>query len=57
MDRNGNKYIPISNFKWKWTKCSNQKNQGDRMDKQDPFICCLKETHFRPKKIYRLKAI
>ena len=22
---------------------------------QDPYICCLQETHFRPKDIYRLK--
>ena len=24
--------------------------------KQDPYICCLQETHFRPKDTYRLKA-
>ena len=24
--------------------------------KQDPYICCLQETHFRPKDIYRLKV-
>ena len=24
--------------------------------KQDPSICCLQETHFRPKDTYRLKA-
>ena len=24
--------------------------------KQDPYICCLKETHFRPRDTYRLKA-
>ena len=24
--------------------------------KQDPHICCLQETHFRPKDIYRLKV-
>ena len=23
--------------------------------KQDPYICCLQETHFRPKDTYRLK--
>ena len=22
----------------------------------DPYICCLKETHFRPKDTYRLKV-
>ena len=25
------------------------------IQKQDPYICCLQETHFRPKDIYRLK--
>ena len=24
--------------------------------KQDPYICCLQETHFRPQDTYRLKA-
>ena len=24
--------------------------------KQDPYICCLQETHFRPNKTYRLKV-
>ena len=24
--------------------------------KQDPYICCLQETHFRPQDKYRLKV-
>ena len=24
--------------------------------KQDPYICCLQETHFRPQETYRLKV-
>ena len=24
--------------------------------KQDPYICCLQETHFRPKDMYRPKV-
>ena len=24
--------------------------------KNDPYICCLKETHFRPRDTYRLKV-
>ena len=24
--------------------------------KQDPYICCLQETHFRPQDAYRLKV-
>ena len=27
----------------------------NRIPKQDPYICCLRETHFRPKDTYRLK--
>ena len=26
------------------------------VQKQDPYICCLQETHFRPKDTYRLKV-
>ena len=26
------------------------------IQKQDPYMCCLQETHFRPKDIYRLKV-
>ena len=26
------------------------------LQKQDPYIFCLKETHFRPKDTYRLKV-
>ena len=27
------------------------------IQKQDPYICCLQETHFRPQDTYRLKVI
>ena len=26
------------------------------IQKQDPYICCLQETYFRPKDMYRLKV-
>ena len=26
------------------------------LQKQDPHICCLQETHFRPQDTYRLKV-
>ena len=26
------------------------------IQKQDPYICCLQETHFRPRDSYRLKG-
>ena len=51
---------PISfntNTECKWTKYSNQKTQGIRMDKkQDPSICYLQETNFRPEDTFRLKV-
>ena len=25
------------------------------IQKQDPYICCLQDTHFRPRNTYRLK--
>ena len=28
----------------------------ERIQKQDPYICCLQETHFRPRDTYRLKV-
>ena len=28
---------------------------SEQIQKQDPYICCLQETHFRPKETYRLK--
>ena len=28
----------------------------EQIQKQDPHICCLQETHFRPKDTYRLKV-
>ena len=38
----------------------NQKKKRHRLaewiQKQDPYICCLQETHFRPKDSYRLKV-
>ena len=29
---------------------------AERIQKQDPNICCLQETNFRPKDTYRLKV-
>ena len=26
------------------------------IEKEDPYICCLQETHFRPRNTYRLKV-
>ena len=32
------------------------KLQTEWIQKQDPYICCLQETHFRPRDTYRLKV-
>ena len=32
------------------------KRLAEWIQKQDPYICCLQETHFRPQDTYRLKA-
>ena len=29
---------------------------AERIQKKDPYICCLQETHFRPRDTYRLKV-
>ena len=38
----------------------NAPTKGHRLakwrQKQDPYICCLQETHFRPRDTYRLKV-
>ena len=26
------------------------------IQKQDPYICCIQETHFRPRDTYRMKV-
>ena len=33
-----------------------RKRLAERIQKQDPYICCLQETHFRPWDTYRLKV-
>ena len=41
----------------RWIKCSNQTYRlAEWIQKQDPHICCIQETHFRPKDTYRLKV-
>ena len=47
----------VSVIKCKWIKCSNQRHRlAEWIQKQDPYICCLQQTHFRPKDTYRLKV-
>ena len=50
--------IYINNyFKSKWVKCSKKRHRlAEWIQKQDPYIYRLQETHFRPKDTYRLKV-
>ena len=50
--------IYINNyFKCKWIKGSNKRHRlAEWIHKQYPYICCLQETHFRPKDTYRPKV-
>ena len=46
----------INYLKCKKIKYSNQKTQAEWIQKQDPYTCCLQETHFRSRETYRLKV-
>ena len=35
---------------------TNKHRLAEWIQKQEPYICCLWETHFRPQDTYRLKA-
>ena len=50
--------ILINNYlKCKLVECPNQKKRlAEWIKKQDPYICCLQETHFKPRDTYRLKV-
>ena len=55
---NGNGIVLINNYlKCKWVECSNQRQRlAEWIQKQDPYICCLQETHLKPRDTYRLKV-
>ena len=46
----------INNYlKCKWVECPNQR-LAEWIQKQDPYICCLQETHLKTRDTYRLKV-
>ena len=52
-----NEIILINNYlKCKWIEHPNQKTKTEWIQKQDPYICCLQETHFKIRNTYRLKV-
>ena len=54
----GNGIILINNYlKCKWVECPNQRQRlAEWIQKQDPYICCLQETHLKTRDTYRLKV-
>ena len=55
---NGNGIILINNYlKCKWIGCPNQRQRlAEKIQKQDPYICCPQETHLKKGDTYRLKV-
>ena len=50
-------YISITTLKVNGLNSPTKRRRlSEWLQKQDPYICCLQETHFRPMDTYRLKV-
>ena len=50
-------YISIITLNVKGLNAPTKRHRlAEWIQKQDPYICCLQETHFRPRETYRLKV-
>ena len=50
-------YISIITLNVNGLNAPNKRHRlAEWIQKQDPYICCLQETHFRPRDTYRLKV-
>ena len=50
-------YIPIVTLNVNGLNAPTKRHKlAECIQKQDPYICCLQETHFRPRDTYRLKV-
>ena len=50
-------YISIITLNVNGLNASTKRHRlAEWIQKQDPYICCLQETHFRPRDTYRLKV-
>ena len=50
-------YISIITLNVNGLNTPNKRHRpAEWIQKQDPYICCLQETHFRPRDTYRLKV-
>ena len=48
-------YISIINLNVNRLNAATKRHRlAEWIQKQDPYICCLQETHFRPQDTYRL---
>ena len=50
-------YISIITLNVKGLNAPTKRHRlAEWIQKEDPYICCLQETHFRPRDTYRLKV-
>ena len=50
-------YISIITLNVNGLKAPTKRHRlAECIQKQDPYICCLQETHFRPRDTYRMKV-
>ena len=50
-------YIPIMTLNINGLNAETKRHRlAEWIQKQDPYICCLQQTHFRPHDTYRLKV-
>ena len=50
-------YIPIITLNVNELNAPTKRHRlGEWIQKQDPYICCLQETHLKPRDTYRLKV-
>ena len=49
-------YISIITLNVNGLNAPTRHRLAEWIQKQDPYICCLQETHFRPRDTYRLKV-
>ena len=50
-------YLPIITLNVNWLNAPTKRQRLDEwIQKQDPYICCLQETHLKTRDTYRLKV-
>ena len=50
-------YLSIITSNVNWLNAPTKRQRlAEQIQKQDPYICCLQETHLKPRDTYRLKV-